>query len=73
MVKTLTIRTEVYDKLIAIKRPNESFSELFERLVEKQGSIEILKALRGSLEFKSTEEKNAFISGAITKRDEKRF
>jgi hypothetical protein len=32
--KTLTIRDEVYDKLTAVKGKEESFSELFDRLVD---------------------------------------
>jgi len=35
MVKTLSIKDEVYEKLLALKN-NESFSELLERLVEKE-------------------------------------
>ena len=34
MTKTLTIRDEVYNKLLTIKREGESFSELFERLAD---------------------------------------
>jgi predicted CopG family antitoxin len=34
MVKTITIRDDVYRKLIAAKSGNESFSDLLERLVE---------------------------------------
>jgi len=55
MTKTLTIRDEVYDKLITIKREGESFSELFERLAEGSNPIEILKVLRGSVEFTDKE------------------
>ena len=52
LTKTLTIRDEVYNKLTSIKKKNESFSELFERLVEGTNSIEALKRLRGSVEFR---------------------
>lgn len=48
----MTIRDEVYKKLLAIKRKNESFSDLFERLVEGIDSRETLKNLRGCVEFK---------------------
>jgi predicted CopG family antitoxin len=51
LTKTLTIREEVYDKLTAVKGKEESFSELFDRLVNGAGSLESLKKLRGSVEF----------------------
>lgn len=51
MTKTLTIRDEVYEKLAAVKGKDESFSELFERLVDGTGSLESLRKLRGSVEF----------------------
>jgi len=51
MTKTLTIRDETYDKLAAVKGKNESFSELFDRLVDGAGPLESLKKLRGSVEF----------------------
>lgn len=34
MVKTITIKDNVYKKLIAHKWKDESFSDLFERLIE---------------------------------------
>jgi predicted CopG family antitoxin len=55
LTKTITIRDQVYRKLAAVKRKDESFSELFERLVEGTNSIEVLKRLRGSVEFKNKE------------------
>ena len=51
MVKTITIRDEVYEKLSAVKGKEESFSELFERLLEDVDSVKVLKKLRGSVEF----------------------
>jgi predicted CopG family antitoxin len=51
LTKTLTIRDEVYEKLAAVKGKDESFSELFERLVDGTGSLESLRKLRGSVEF----------------------
>ena len=72
MAKTLTIRNEVYNKLVAVKYPDESFSELFERLVDKEGSIEILKRLRGSIVFGSPAEKETFLSEIRVKRGDKR-
>jgi len=55
LTKTLTIRDEVYKKLAAVKRKDESFSELFERLVQGTNSIEVIKRLRGSIEFNDKE------------------
>lgn len=60
MVKTITIKDNVYKKLVAQKGKDESFSDLFERLVEKNlhGGIDALKKLRGSVEFdKNVKEK----------------
>ena len=51
MTKKLTIRDEVYAKLVSIKGKDESFSELFERLMEGQSLSEILKALRGRVDL----------------------
>ena len=36
MVKTLTIKDTVYERLVNIKGKEESFSDLFERLAEKE-------------------------------------
>ena len=55
VVKTITIRDDVYRKLLAIKRPNESFSDLFERLVKSVGARDVLAKLRGSVEFRDKE------------------
>ena len=71
MVKTLTIREDVYNKLIALKAPDESFSDLFERLVERQGSLATLRSLRGSLQFRA-EEKKSFLHDIQAKRGEER-
>ena len=38
--KTLTIRDEVYKKLLNVKRRDESFSKLLERLVSDRGCVE---------------------------------
>lgn len=51
MTKTLTIRDEVYRKLLTVKRKDESFSKLFERLVEGARAVETLRNLRGCVEF----------------------
>ena len=48
-------RDEVYRKLLKIKRKNETFSDLFERLAEGMNPIETLKMLRGCVVFKDKE------------------
>jgi len=55
LVKTITIRDEVYNKLLTVKGEGESFSELFERLVEGVNPLETLTKLRGCVEFKDKE------------------
>ncbi len=55
MTKTITIRDEVYKKLLAVKKKDESFSKLFERLLEGMNSVEILMKLRGCVEFRDKE------------------
>ena len=71
MVKTITIRDEVYRKLIVIKREDESFSTLFERLADCQDSRQILIKLRASVEFEK-EEKEQILSEISKKRSERR-
>ncbi len=55
LVKTLTIKDEVYRKLLSMKGEDESFSDLFERLADESSPIEVLKRLRGTVEFKDKE------------------
>jgi len=55
LTKTLTIRDQVYRKLVAVKRKDESFSKLFERLVESTRAVDTLKNLRGCVEFRDKE------------------
>ena len=73
MVKTLTIRDNVYNMLVARKAKDESFSELFERLLEGSGinALDALVGLRGSLEFKG-DSKSAMLSELAAKRSEQR-
>ena len=71
MVKTITIRDEVYGKLLTIKRKEESFSELFDRLVDSTSPMETLKKLRGKVEF-TDKEKETVLSELYSKRAEKR-
>lgn len=69
MVKTITIRDEVHKKLLAVKRKDESFSELFERLAEGMNPLETLTKLRGCVEFK---EKEKMLSELYALRAERR-
>jgi predicted CopG family antitoxin len=55
LTKTITIRDEVYRKLWSVKRKDESFSELFERLIDGANPLEALKRLRGCVEFEDKE------------------
>jgi len=71
-MKTLTIRDEVYQKLASIKREGESFSELFDRLVRDRSSVELLRNMRGALEFGSSAEREALIEDVTAKRNEVR-
>lgn len=52
MVKTITIRDIVYEHLISVKKKDESFSELLERLVESSNSTIVLRKMRGSIVWK---------------------
>lgn len=70
MVKTITIREEVYRKLLVVKEKRESFSELFERLVESMNPVETLKKLRGCVEFKNKDE---ILSEIYASRAERRI
>ncbi len=69
MAKTITIRDDVYEKLVALKG-NESFSELIERLIEGKG-IDILKKIRERIELTS-EEKEVMLKDIFSKRVERR-
>jgi predicted CopG family antitoxin len=73
MVKTITIKDDVYKKLSLEKRKNESFSDLFERLLfGRVGDINALKKLRGSVIF-ANNEKDELISEISEKRKEERI
>ncbi|MDG6901930.1 MAG: antitoxin VapB family protein [Nitrososphaerota archaeon] len=69
MTKTLTIKDDVYEKLVAVKDPDESFSDLFVRLVEQGSSVEVLKRMRGKLTFA---DKRKLLSEISARREEKR-
>jgi predicted CopG family antitoxin len=52
MVRTITIKDRVFNRLSLQKGKDESFSDLFERLLDNQVSgVMALKTLRGSAEF----------------------
>ena len=69
MVKTITIREEVYRKLLTIKKKDESFSELFDRLAENMDPLETLSKLRASVEFRKKKE---MLSEIYSSRAERR-
>ena len=69
MSKTITIKKSVYDELKAFKKENESFSELLDRLIKSQSKKDVLKSLRGSIEF---ENKEKLLKEIEKKRWEKR-
>jgi len=68
--KTITIRDEVYRTLMSIKRKDESFSRLFERLVKSRSNITVLKELHSSVKF---EKKAALLKEIYEKRLERRY
>jgi len=68
MTKTLTIRNEVYEKLLTIKREDESFSELFNRLADGPNPLETLKTLRGFVKFTDKEQMLEELSAARAER-----
>ena len=51
----ITINGEVYTSLMRLKRENESFSDLLERLIQKLSSFDILRSLRGLLDLGKTD------------------
>lgn len=69
MTKTLTIKDDVYRKLVAMKDPDESFSDLFSRFVEQGSSVAVLRKLRGSAVFR---EKEKLLSEISARREERR-
>ena len=68
MVKTITIREEVYRKLLTVKKKDESFSELFDRLAESRDPLETLSKLRASVEFRRKKEMLSEISSSRAER-----
>ncbi len=70
MTKTLTIRNEVYDRLLKIKREDESFSDLFMRLSEEENTLMLLERLRGSIDLPEADE---ILEEIYEKRVERRY
>jgi predicted CopG family antitoxin len=70
LTRTITIRDEVYRKLLTVKRRDESFSKLFERLTEDVSTSELLRKLRGCVEFSG---KERMLSEIQTHRVERRI
>jgi len=66
--KTLTIKTTVYEKLLAMKQENESFSDFFERL--SKNNVATLRKLRGCTEF---QKKDQILRDNVKKRNERRY
>ncbi|MFH1013730.1 MAG: antitoxin VapB family protein [Thermoplasmatota archaeon] len=66
--KSLTIKTSVYQKLLSIKRDNESFSDLFELL--SKNNIATLQKLRECTEF---DNKDQMLLDMKNERNEKRY
>lgn len=65
LVKTITIKESVYKDLVKVKGTDESFSDLFERLLSQARAIDILTKLKGSMTFKN---KSKMISEIYSKR-----
>ncbi len=55
MVKTITIKTGVYEKLVKAKVGKESFSDLLDRLLETASPVLLMKRMRGSVVWKDKE------------------
>ncbi|HJH30740.1 MAG TPA: hypothetical protein C5S50_00765 [Methanosarcinaceae archaeon] len=68
--KTITIKEDVYRMLVSLKRNNESFSTLFERLAKSSSNINKLKALRGFVEI---DDKEMLLKEISEKRKEIRY
>jgi predicted CopG family antitoxin len=55
LTKTITVRDEVYERLVTVRREGESFSDLLERLLAGVDPLETLMRLRGCVEFEDKE------------------
>lgn len=72
MVKTITIRDDVYEKLRVLKG-DESLSDLIERMIGggRGKGIDVLKKIRETIDI-SSEEKEAVLKEIYKRRGEKR-
>lgn len=70
MVKTITIKTDVYKRLAKAKMPKESFSELFDRLLDASSPTIILSKMRGTVEWK---DKTKMLEEISKKRATRRY
>ena len=66
--KTLTIKESVYRKLLLMKKENESFSDLFERM--SNANLKVLRKMRGCNTY---ENKDEMLKDIYEKRKEKRY
>jgi predicted CopG family antitoxin len=67
--KIITVKSRVYKKLLALKRKDESFSDLIERLSMRR-NIETLRDLQDCVEF---ENKDGLLNDIYSKREERRY
>jgi predicted CopG family antitoxin len=49
--KTISIKEDVYNFLIGIKRENESFSDLLLRLAQRENPLTIIKNMVGTMDL----------------------
>jgi len=66
--KTITIKERTYNKLLLMKRKDESFSDLFDRLIDS--NMKILEKMRASQTYKDKQE---MLHEITRKRKEKRY
>ncbi len=66
--KTITIKESIYKKLLLLKKKDESFSDLFDRL--SSSNMKVLEQLRGSQTYT---DKQDMLHEIKEKRKEKRY
>ena len=54
--KTITIKEEVYNSLLSLKRKDESFSDLLDRLTRKENPLDLLEQMAGTVDFGDTKD-----------------
>ncbi|MBI5072698.1 antitoxin VapB family protein [Candidatus Woesearchaeota archaeon] len=67
--KTISIMDDVYDRLIALKRADESFSDELRRLTETKGSILEFAGIWKDMTDKDAEDMNKAIRSIKRKTD----